>query len=146
MTEPIGLIHLAEPTGALQARPPLVIDCSVLAGLLFEEPWMSQAEATMLGRDLQAPFLMQVEIAHVALKKQRGGFTEVAAQGLARFALVEMALHEVQPESVFALARRYELSAYDACYLWLAGHLKCPLATFDRKLGEAARAHLASLA
>jgi len=40
------------------------------------------------------------------------------------------------------LAMRYELSAYDAAYLWLAGVLGAPLATFDRKLGQAAGRHL----
>ena len=146
MIAPVGVIHLAEPATALLARPPLVVDCSVIAGMLFEESWMAQAEASMLGRDLQAPFLMQTEFAQVALKKHRKGFADLAAQGLARFAMVEMALHPVDPEPVHALARRYDLSAYDACYLWLAGRLKCPLATFDQRLGDAARTHLASLA
>lgn len=102
--------------------------------------------ARMLGRDLQARFLVQTEFAQVALKKHREGFADLAAQGLARFAAVEMALHPVEPEPVYALARRYDLSAYDACYLWLAGRLKCPLATSDQRLGDAARTHLASLA
>ena len=39
----------------------------------------------------------------------------------------------------------YGLSAYDAAYLWLAAQLKAPLATFNRKLGEAAQAHLGAL-
>ena len=47
--------------------------------------------------------------------------------------------------AVLAMARRYGLSAYDAAYLWLASQLKAPLATFDRKLGEAARQHLGAL-
>ncbi len=51
----------------------------------------------------------------------------------------------VKAAESFELATRYNLSAYDAAYLWLAAKLKAPLATFDAKLGEAARAHLASL-
>ena len=38
-----------------------------------------------------------------------------------------------------------DLSGYDADYIWLAAELKAPLATFDRKLATAAKAHLASL-
>ena len=44
-----------------------------------------------------------------------------------------------------ALALRYNLSTYDAAYLWLAADLKAPLATLDRRLGEAAQRHLQSL-
>ena len=42
-------------------------------------------------------------------------------------------------------AARYELSAYDAAYLWLAAELRAPLATFDRRLAEATQAHLGTL-
>ena len=44
-----------------------------------------------------------------------------------------------------ALARHHQLSAYDAAYLWLAADLKCPLATFDERLADAAQAHLSGL-
>ena len=58
---------------------------------------------------------------------------------------VAIDLHPVDPIAVADLALRYQLSAYDAAYLWLAADLKCPLATFDGKLALAARTHLASL-
>ncbi len=45
----------------------------------------------------------------------------------------------------FALAQRYQLSACDASYLWLAGALRCPLATFDETLAQAAQQHLGAL-
>ena len=54
-------------------------------------------------------------------------------------------LYRIDVQAVVALAIRYQLSAYDAAYLWLAAELKAPLATFDEKLATAARAHLASL-
>jgi predicted nucleic acid-binding protein len=40
---------------------------------------------------------------------------------------------------------QWKLSAYDAAYLWLAVELKAPLATFDTRLGNAARSHLENL-
>jgi predicted nucleic acid-binding protein len=46
-------------------------------------------------------------------------------------------------QAQYALAMRYRLSAYDAAYLWLAGSLQAPLATFDAKLAGAARDYLA---
>ena len=48
-------------------------------------------------------------------------------------------------QAVAALALQYNLSAYDASYLWLAAELQCPLATFDDKLAKAAQAHLSTL-
>ena len=42
------------------------------------------------------------------------------------------------------LALKYDLSAYDAAYLWLAAELGALLATFDERLGGAARALLGS--
>lgn len=48
--------------------------------------------------------------------------------------------HRTLQASVLALARSYGLTAYDATYLELAMRCSATLATFDRKLAEAARA------
>ena len=40
---------------------------------------------------------------------------------------------------VLSLARRYDLTIYDACYLELAVRLNLPIATLDKKLLEAAK-------
>ena len=45
----------------------------------------------------------------------------------------------------FELARRMKLTAYDAVYLQLAMNLHAPLATFNQKLGEAAKAVLSQV-
>jgi predicted nucleic acid-binding protein len=145
MTVRAASLQLAEPPVRYLVRPPTVADCSVIAGLLFEEPWMAEADSRLGGRDLKAPCLIQSEIANVAVKKQRQGFAEVAALGLDRFAELEIELLPIEPAAVLDLAQRYQLTGYDASYLWLAGHLKCALATFDDRLAQAARAHLASL-
>ena len=57
----------------------------------------------------------------------------------------EITLYRTEIQAQYQLAQRYNLSAYDAAYLWLAAELKAPLATFDLKLANAARAHLATL-
>ena len=139
-------LYVAEPPAQYLARAPVVVDCSALAGILFEEPWQAQAAEKIHGRALNAPFLLQMEITSVALNKHKQGLDTVAASGLARYDALDIALHQIQPANVLTLALRYQLSAYDAAYLWLAAELKAPLATFDEKLGRAATLHLADLA
>lgn len=145
MSNPAHGLYLAEPPQHYLLRPPLVLDCSTLAGLIFEENWQAQALQKIEGRSLKAPYLLEVEITSVALKKHRLGGTGIAVSGLAKYASMDIDLFEVSAIEVFELATRYQLSAYDAAYLWLAAELTCPLATFDEKLATAAQAHLSSL-
>lgn len=137
-------LYIAEPPPQYLARPPLVVDCSTIAGIVFGEPWQDSARARIVGRTLHAPHLLHCEIANVALKKQRRGEAHAEA-GLADAISMSISLHPIDALAVAGLAQRYQLSAYDAAYLWLAADLKCPLATLDGKLGEAALAHLSSL-
>ena len=139
------VLHVAEPPAQYLARPPVVVDCSVVAGFIFREPSMTQSQAKMDGRDLKSPYLLPIEIASVALKKHKAGFVDVSTLGMAAFLSLSVELSLVKPAEVLALAIRYKLSACDAAYLWLAAELKAPLATFDEQLGRAAQAHLASL-
>lgn len=139
------VLHVAEPPAQYLPRPPMVVDCSALAGVLFQEPWMDQAVKRLSGHRLYAPHLLQAEICSVAVKKARQGATEAAAAGLAQWNSVAVELTDFDVEQTYALAQRYQLSAYDACYLWLAEQLCCPLATFDTKLAAAATTHLGAL-
>ena len=140
------VLHLAEPPSAYLFRPALVVDCSVLSAVLFEEVTRDDALRLLTGKSLHAPSVLDHEVVSVALKKGRGGWPEAAiALALADYTLQEIELHRTDSESQYQLALRYRLSAYDAAYLWLAAELKAPLATFDEKLAAAARTHLASL-
>ena len=138
-------LYVAEPPAQYLARPPVVVDCSALAGILFEEPWQAQAGEKIHGRTMNAPFLLEIEFTSVALKKHKQGYGAVVDKALARFKALNVMLHQIELPQVLALALQYKLSAYDASYLWLAAELKAPLATFDEKLADAARIHLASL-
>jgi predicted nucleic acid-binding protein len=138
-------LYVAEPPSAYRVVPPLVADCNMLGALLFQEAERDEAEARIAGRELNAPTLLDYELANVALKKARQGGAALAADGLARYATLPLRLHGIDVAAVFALAGRYTLSAYDAAYLWLAAELKAPLATFDRRLGVAAQRHLSTL-
>ena len=84
---PYPVLYLAEPPAHYLARAPAVVDCSALAGLLFQEAWCDLAAEKIHGRSLHAPFLLPAEIASVALKKHRKGFAELAADALAPYAV-----------------------------------------------------------
>lgn len=127
------------------ARPIVVVDCSVIAAFIFREESLAQANAKLDGRELKAPDLLPIEIVSVTLKKKKQGFADIATVGMDAFLGMRVELFRVQPLEVLALAVRYNLSAYDAAYLWLAADIKAPLATFDEKLGRAAQTHLATL-
>lgn len=132
---------VAEPRGAY-GRTPVVVDCSVLAALLFDEPTRDIAAKSLADHSLHAPWLLDVEIASVACKKARAGLTEAARLGLADYATLLLTRHGVDPRAILELATGFELSAYDAAYLQLADSLQAPLLTFDHKLGQAAKAWL----
>jgi predicted nucleic acid-binding protein len=136
---------VAEPPSHYMVLPPLVVDCSTLAGLVFQEVWQPQAAERIRGSALHAPWLLPFEIASVAAKKQKAGRADIAVDGLQQLAEMGVELHPVEPSAMLDLATRYRLSTYDAAYLWLAAELRCPLATFDEKLGSAAKVHLATL-
>lgn len=141
---PRPLVHVAEPPPACLGRPPLVVDCSVLSAVLFEEDGRDEALRILAGKTLHAPLLLDTEIASVALKKTQGGWPEaIVRDAVSDYAQQDIAHHRPDVQAQCALAHRYGLSAYDAAYLWVAGFLQAPLATFDAKLAKAARAYLA---
>ncbi len=127
-------------------RPPMVVDCSALSAILFDEPARDDALARLAGRSLHAPNLLDHEIASVALKKRQLDWpADSLALALSDYTAYDLELHAVDVPAQYELAARYKLSAYDAAYLWLAAELRAPLATFDRKLATAAQTHLRTL-
>ena len=139
-------LYVAEPPVAYLLRPPMVVDCSAICGILFDEPWRAQAVARISGKTLYAPYLLDHEVISVTLKKQRQQWSHASiTAALEDYVQYQIELRETDTHAQLDLALRYEISSYDAAYLWLAAELKAPLATFDEKLGRAAQTHLASL-
>lgn len=146
MSRTQGTLYVAEPPVAYLVRPPLVVDCSAICGILFDEPWRTEATSKLAGRTLFAPSLLDYEVVSVALKKHRQQWPqESLAKAMSDYNCYQIELVETNAKEQLDLAIRYDLSSYDAAYLWLAAELKAPLATFDKKLGRAAEIHLASL-
>lgn len=135
---------VAEPAGRYARNPPLVVDCSVLAAVLFDEPEREAAALAMAGKELFAPDLLNHEIVSVALKKSAAGYDAVSEQALGDLDALRLTRCRVDATAQFKLAERTELTAYDAAYLQLALELRAPLVTFDRKLGNAASKILAA--
>lgn len=129
---------VAEPAGRYARKPPLVVDCSALAAVLFDEPERDSAALAMTGKALFAPDLLNHEITSVALKKSAAGHPALARQALVDLAALELTRCRVDAAAQFDLAERTGLTVYDAAYLQLALELHAPLATFDRKLGKIA--------
>lgn len=139
-------LYVAEPPAAYLVRPPLVVDCSAICGILFDEPWRAEAMARISGKTLYAPYLLDHEVISVTLKKQRQQWSrESITAALEDYVQYQIELRETDITAQLDLALRYKLSSYDAAYLWLAAELKAPLATFDEKLAAAAQTHLAGL-
>ena len=146
MSRTQGTLYVAEPPVAYLVRPPLVVDCSAICGILFDEPWRTEATTKLAGRTLFAPNLLDYEVVSVALKKHRQQWPrESLAKAMSDYNCYQIELVETNAKEQLDLAIRYDLSSYDAAYLWLAAELKAPLATFDKKLGRAAEIHLAGL-
>jgi predicted nucleic acid-binding protein len=135
---------IAEARGPYAARPPLVVDCSVVAAVLFDESNREAAALALTGKELFAPELLADELVSVAVRKSRHGLEEIVRQALADFGELELTRCRSDVQAQWRLALEYDLSAYDAAYLWLAAELGAPLATFDERLGAAARALLGS--
>ena len=124
-------LQIAEPRAVYLHRPPLVTDASVIAAAVFGE--------------LHAPYLLDHEIASVALKKLRREklHSDTIAAALQAYGRLHIERHSVDADATVRIAERYDLTAYDAAYLYVAQQLTAPFATLDARLAAAARLFLA---
>lgn len=136
-------LFVAEPVTTYNSLPPIVVDCSLLAAILFNEPSQNEALKLLSGKSLHAPNLIDHEIISVAVKKTEAKAARVVTRGLDSFRKLRLARHHIDQQAQFELALSQKLTAYDAAYLQLAVALNAPLATYDRVLAAAAKKVLA---
>jgi predicted nucleic acid-binding protein len=133
-----------EPAFSFWSRPPMVVDASLIAAIVFDEPGQEEAVQALRGRQAVAPGLLRYEMANIGVKKLRRGelSLEETLASLHALAAFDIEYGEIDPVAVLRLAQGYRLTAYDASYLWLAGELKSPIGTLDQELATAARHYL----
>lgn len=140
-------VQVAEPSVTYWPTPPAVVDCNLVAAIVFDEENQAEALTVLSGKQPVAPTLLRYEMANVAMNKLRCRECQLeeALEGLDHFDAFAIDLVEASLAPVLNLAAHYRLSAYDAAYLWLAGELRAPLLTFDSRLADAGRDYLARL-
>ncbi len=119
-----------------------VVDASAIGALVFGEPDGPEIAHRLSGNRLAAPELLFFEVANICLKKlkrypDRRQLILEAFKMLGRLTVQQV---KVDYGEAVLLAEHYGLTAYDACYLWLARRLGAELVTLDQKLEKAWRA------
>jgi predicted nucleic acid-binding protein len=128
-----------------------VLDASLTAAWFIPDPGTAYAlnVRSRLAAGLTAivPSIWAVEVANTFVKSvRRGTLTEEAVEyGLQTLETLVSSGSRISVDSnlksvreAYALARKYQLSAYDGIYLQLAVDAELPLATLDKGLRTAA--------
>jgi predicted nucleic acid-binding protein len=118
----------------------LVVDASVLATALGDDgPDGDRARARLLGEELVAPELVDLEVASVWRKQHAAGALDTRRAQLALADLIDLPMQRATHQAL--LQRCWELrdnlTVYDAVYVALAEAVGTPLLTADSHLANA---------
>ena len=128
----------------------VVIDASMALAWVFERQQGSDAArangllAACGAEPWWVPGLWHLEVANALLVAERRGVIAPQASDLFLGRLTALPIHtseeavQERQARVIALGRSHGLSSYDATYLELAHRLGATLASFDRRLNQAA--------
>jgi predicted nucleic acid-binding protein len=125
-----------------------VLDASVVLAWLLPDEHSETAER-LIGKitteRLRAPSLLLLEVGNALLHAERRGRLrrELRLEMLEAFTTLPIAIEPTGAEAMLRaseLAAARSLTVYDACYLELSIARRCALASFDRRLVDAARA------
>ena len=116
----------------------IVVDANILVSLYLINPHQGDVE-TLLATDPHwlAPRLWRSEVRNVLVQYVRHGkMTLLQAMTIIEYGEALMQSVEVEPGSsqIIRLAHNSGCSAYDCEYVALAGSLRAPLITLDKKL------------
>jgi len=125
-----------------------VLDCSLCVSWLFPDENDAYAESILTSiRQCEAfvPQLWHLEIANTLLNGERDDRLSVAElqEGLSflrsLFITTDSRTNEAAWDDTLSLARKHDLTVYDASYLELALRHNLPIATLDKPLAKAAK-------
>jgi predicted nucleic acid-binding protein len=120
-----------------------ILDCSVTMAWYFKDEANSYAKAvrkSLTRVDAVVPGLWPLEVANIlAMGERRQRSTEAeASKWLSYLQMLPIHLDDETAvrawSDILHIARSYDLSAYDACYLELAIRAGLPLASLDDRL------------
>lgn len=129
----------------------VVLDNSVvLCWCLADEvdPLAHRALLLTIEQGAVAPRLWRYELCNALLVNERRGRLETTDTRTTLFDIAQMRIEldsDHDEPNLLDLARRHDLTAYDASYLEVARRRGLPLATLDRRLRNAAAAEGAAL-
>jgi len=117
----------------------IAIDASALVELLLETPAGRGIARVVAGSRLIAPDIVNPEVLQSLRGLERAGklSSERAARAVAQLARSPLARVPTTGLMAEAWSLRFNLSAYDACYVALARRLDCPLVTTDGPMRRA---------
>jgi predicted nucleic acid-binding protein len=130
---------------------PFVLDASVATSWVLaeeEHPTASEALRRLRSDTALVPQIWWFEIRNALVTAERRGriAERGVAEALASIGEIDVAVDSGLDETtLMALARRRDLTVYDASYLELASRRGCELATLDSRLHRAAAAEGVSL-
>jgi predicted nucleic acid-binding protein len=114
----------------------VVVDTSAIVTLLVEDPPVPALVDRLVGRDLHAPHLVDVEFLHVVRRLLALGRVPLARAALLRSHFSGLSItrypHGLLLDRMWEL--RDNLTAYDASFVALAEVLDAPLVTTDARL------------
>lgn len=119
----------------------IVVDCSAIVSALVDEPPDKRLLFLLAAEDLQAPALLDFEVASAlrghAMAGKLGG--DRLDEAISDFEDLDIERHPMTELLRHVLALRDNFTAYDAFYVVLAKALGAPLVTLDAKMRQAAR-------
>lgn len=128
----------------------LVVDSSVLLSALLPDEEGPDLKKLFTEHDeIIAPSLLWVELRNIVLSAERRQRLDRTMADALLDTLDDLGIaldHSPDSDRVLRLARRHDLTAYDALYLELAIRTGATLATLDKALRRAAKAEGLSLA